>query len=515
MDHPPGDVRQPIRPPLRVVIAGGGTAGWMTAAALAGMLGPRFADVRLVESDEIGTVGVGEATLPHMRDFNDAVGIIESDMMRRTAATFKLGIEFVDWGSLGSSYIHPFGAFGRPLGGVAFHDQWLRARAGGHTRPLGDYSFAIAAARAGKFDFPDPDKTAAASTFDYAYHFDAGLYAAYLRSWSERRGVRRTEGRITEVLTDGETGAITALRLADGELVEGDLFVDCSGFRALLIGEAMGAEFEEWSRWLPCDRAWAAPTAKLVPLPPYTRATARRAGWQWRIPLQHRTGNGHIFSSAFVSEQDAADELMADLGTTLADPRLLRFTAGRRPSSWRRNCVAIGLSSGFLEPLESTSIYLIQAAITALVRLFPERTVDPALADAFNRVMDTQYARIRDFLILHYHLNDRDDGELWRHCRAMDVPDSLADKMELFRHRGFVQEYKDGLFTPPSWLAVYLGQGLVPTGHHPRADLMPAPTLAADLDDLHRRIERGVAAMPAHDRSIEDYCAISPALQAA
>ena len=500
------------RTPLNVVIVGGGTAGWMTAAALAGMLGPSVAHVRLLESDEIGTVGVGEATLPHMREFNDAVGIIEADMMRRTNATFKLGIEFVDWGYRGSSYIHPFGAFGRPLGGVAFHHQWLRARAAGRAEPLADYSFAIAAARAGRFDTPDPDPSAAASTFDYAYHFDASLYARYLRTFCERRGVKRTEGRVVDVALDGEDGRIRAVTLASGEVIEGDLFVDCSGFRALLIEGALGAEYDDWTRWLPCDRAWAVPSGKLDVIPPFTRATARGAGWQWRIPLQHRTGNGYIFGSAFIGENAAADALTASLGEDrLADPRLLRFKAGRRRASWRRNCVAVGLASGFLEPLESTSIYLIQAAAMALVRLFPEREVDPALADAFNREMDVQYARIRDFLILHYHLNDRDDGELWRHCRNMEVPDSLAEKLALFRHSGFVQAYKDGLFTPPSWLSVYHGQGLEPASYQPRAALMPMDALSGELDDLLRRIRSGVAAMPSHDRFIADYCAAAPA----
>ena len=500
------------RAPLNVVIVGGGTAGWMTAAALAGMLGPRIAHVRLVESDEIGTVGVGEATLPHMRDFNDAVGIIEADMMRRTDATFKLGIEFVNWGRRGSRYIHPFGAFGRPLGGVAFHHQWLRARVAGLPQASGelaDYSFAIALANAGRFDFPDTDKSAAGSTFDYAYHFDASLYAQYLRAFSERRGVVRTEGRVVDVALDGEDGRIRSVTLASGEMVEGDLFVDCSGFRALLIEGALGADYEDWSRWPPCDRAWAAPSAKLDVIPPYTRSTAREAGWQWRIPLQHRTGNGYIFASAFIGEGEAADALTASLGDDrLADPRLLRFRAGRRRASWRRTCVAVGLASGFLEPLESTSIYLIQAAVMALVRLFPGPQVDPALADEFNRDMDVQYARIRDFLILHYHLNERDDGDdLWRHCRDTPPPDSLAERMALFGHSGFVPEYKDGLFTPPSWLSVYLGQGLEPAGHQPRAALMPIDMLTSELDDLRARIRSGVAAMPPHDQFIADYCA--------
>lgn len=500
----------PSLAPLRVVIAGGGTAGWMTAAGLLGVLGPRVADVRLIESDEIGTVGVGEATLPHMRQFNQAVGIVEADMMRRTHATFKLGIEFVGWGA--QPYIHPFGAYGRPLGGVPFHQQHARARAAGHAHPLADYSFAVAAARAGRFDVPADDPELLQSTYDYAYHFDAGLYAAFLRAFCERRGAVRTEGRIVDVRLDGETGHIAALTLASGEVVEGDLFVDCSGFRALLIGDALDAPWEDWSRWLPCDRAFAVPSARMPDLPPTTRATAREAGWQWCIPLQHRTGNGHIFSTAFIDEARAAELLMANLPTAAeGEPRLLRFQAGRRTASWTRNCVAVGLASGFLEPLESTSIYLIQAAVMTLVGLFPQAQVDPALAAEFNRQMDVQYLRIRDFLILHYHRQDRDDGEMWRHCRAMAVPDSLAETIELYRARGLVPAYNDGLFTSPSWLSVLGGQSVAPRAWSPRAEGLPLPELLSELDELRARTEAGVAAMPSHARFVEDYCPSIPA----
>ena len=501
------------RTPLRVVIAGGGTAGWMTAAGLLGVLGTRVCDVRLIESDEIGTVGVGEATLPHMRAFNEAVGIVEADMMRRTQATFKLGIAFVGWGA--EPYFHPFGAYGKPLGGTPFHHQWTRARRAGFGRPLADYSMAVAAARANRFDFPSSDRDAAAATFDYAYHFDAGLYAAFLRSFCERRGAVRTEGRIVDVALDGGTGAIASLTLASGEIVEGDLFVDCSGFRALLIGDAMHAAWEDWSRWLPCDRALAVPSEPMDDIPPFTRATAREAGWQWCIPLQHRTGNGHIYSSAFTDEARAVEMLMANLpGPALGDPRPLKFQAGRRLGAWTRNCVAVGLAGGFLEPLESTSIYLIQAAVTSLIKLFPERGIDPALASEFNRSMDVEYARIRDFLILHYHANAGQDGEMWRHCRAMAVPDSLAETIALFRARGHVPSYKDGLFTPPSWLSVLVGQGIAPRAYQPRADALPHAELAAGLDGIAARIAAAVSAMPAHGRMLADYCP-APAATAA
>jgi len=490
--------------PLNIVVVGGGTAGWMTAAGLAGMLKPGICTVRLIESDAIGIVGVGEATLPQMRDFNTAIGIIESDLMRRTNASFKLGIEFVDWGFRGSRYIHPFGEHGRPIGGASFHQQWLRA-----CRPgtLDDYSYAVVAARENRFDWPSADRGTIESTYDYAYHLDASLYAAYLRGFAERRRATRTEGRIIAVERHGSSGDIAALLLESGERVSGDLFVDCSGFRALVIGETLDEAWEDWSKWLPCDRALAVPCARSDAFTPYTRSTAREAGWQWRIPLQHRTGNGYVYASAFTDETQAADLLMANLdGAALADPRPLRFRAGRRRHGWSRNCIAVGLSSGFLEPLESTSIYLIQAAIQNLVGLLPRRQIDPALADEFNRRMDLEYERIRDFLILHYAATSRDDAELWRYTANMAVPDSLSEKISLFRHRGQVPQYRDGLFSPPSWLSVFLGQGIVPATHDRLADLMPLDRVAAELAALRSDIARRVAAMPTHALSIEDYC---------
>jgi tryptophan 7-halogenase len=506
---------EPESGPLRVVIVGGGTAGWMAAAALAGALRPGLCEVHLVESDEIGTVGVGEATLPHMRAFNDAVGIVEADMMRRTGATFKLGIEFVDWGRIGARYFHPFGAYGRALGGVGFQHQWLRARQTGDDTPIADYSFAVLAALGDRFDFPDSDQDSPSSTFDYAYHFDASAYAAYLRRFSDRRGVRRTEGRVDAVHRDPATGDLAAVTLAGGERIEGDFFIDCSGFRSLLLGEALGAAWEDWSRWLPCDRAWAVPCESEGPLHPYTRATARTAGWQWRIPLQHRTGNGHIFASSFIDEGRAAEVLMRTLpGRALGEPRLLRFGAGRRLQAWTRNCLGVGLAGGFLEPLESTSIYLIQTAIQAFLKLLPGRRTDPALAAEFNRLMDAEYLRIRDFLILHYHAQARDDGELWRHCRAMAVPDSLTETIELFRHRGHVPKPSEGLFSPPSWISVLMGQGEMPARYHPMADAYPLDELRTVLDRLRRRTRAAAGAMSSHAEFVEDYCA-APAPAAA
>ena len=490
---------------MRVVILGGGTAGWMTAAALASLLPRGRCELRLVESEAIGTVGVGEATLPQMRAFNDAIGVIEADMIRRTNATFKLGIEFVDWGFEGSSYIHPFGAHGRPIGGAPFHHHWQRAAQAGDAGPLGDYSFAIKAARERRFDFPEQDPSSIRSTFDYAYHFDAGLYAAFLRDFAERRGVVRTEGKFVDVLQNAETGLVEGVRMESGEVVTGDLFVDCTGFRSAIAGQVLSVPWEDWSHWLPCDRAWAVQSERMEDIPPYTKSIAHAAGWQWQIPLQHRTGNGMIYSSAFMDDDSARDLLMANLpNQPLIEPRNLSFTPGRRTGSWAKNCVAVGLASGFLEPLESTSIYLIQVAAMNLVALFPERADDAVLASEFNRRMDVEYDRIRDFLILHYHANRRDEP-MWRYCREMPVPDSLAEKIEAFRHRGSVPRYGEGLFSPPSWVSVLFGQGLTPEAVHPLANALPADELAKRLAAIRAQIAEGVSAMPRHDEFVTDY----------
>ena len=493
--------------PLDIVIVGGGTAGWMAASALVGALKPGIVAVRLVESDEIATVGVGEATLPQMKEFNDYVGIIEPDMMRATNGTFKLGIEFRDWGFKGSSYVHPFGAHGKSMHGAAFHHHWLRTRQAGHDVDIEKSSYAIVAARGNRFEFPAEDASAINATYAYAYHFDASLYARYLRGFAEARGLRRIEGRIVDVTRDGLSGDIASVTLASGEVVAGDFFIDCSGFRSLLMGQTLGVGFEEWGQWLPCDRALAVPCARSEDFSPYTRSTAREAGWQWRIPLQHRTGNGYVYSSNFIGDDEAASVLMANLdGEALGEPRPIRFKSGRRTTSWQNNCIGVGLASGFLEPLESTSIYLIQIAITNLIRLFPDRQIEPRLRDEFNRLVDVEYERVRDFLILHYHLNARTDAEIWRHCREMEVPDSLKARMEMFAHRGHIDAYKDGLFAPPSWLSVYLGQGLAPNAYDRLADNLT-------LDDTLQRIERDqaaiarrVEAMPQHADFVADYC---------
>jgi len=497
---------------MRVLIVGGGTSGWMTAAALARVLPPGIVRIRLIESEEIGTVGVGEATVPHIRYFNAKLGLDEADFMARTRATFKLGIEFRNWGRRGDAYIHPFGVFGEDIAGVPFHHHWVRARQAEQTGPVEDYSVPILAARRGRFAHPAEDLSSPLSTYSYAYQFDAGRYAAYLRAWSEARGVQRTEGRIEDVKLNGETGFVESVKLAGGERVEADLFIDCSGFRGLLIEQALQAGFDDWSHWLPCDRAWAAPCAADGPLTPYTRATAHDAGWFWRIPLQHRVGNGHVFSSAHCGDEEALDALVGQLESPPSmEPKLLKFRAGKRRKQWSRNVVAIGLSSGFLEPLESTSIHLIQLAAGYLIDLFPDRDFDPMNEIEFNRIMALEYERIRDFLILHYHATERTDTPFWNDCRTMQVPDSLAYRIELFRERGLVPPYREGMFLDASWLAVYLGQRVIPRQYDPSSDRVPDAELARKLAGLRETCRRAAESLPPHEDFLRRLGAAPPA----
>ncbi|WP_425569728.1 tryptophan halogenase family protein [Sphingomonas daechungensis] len=495
------------QPSLDVVIVGGGTAGWMTASALTKLL-PGRCHVHLVESEEIGIVGVGEATLPHIRGFNERLGIDEAEFMARTRATFKLGIEFENWGKIGDSYIHPFGTFGRAQGDIGFHQYWLRMVHEGRTvEDLEQYSLGCMIARLGKFDLPSSDPAQIASTFNYAYQFDATLFAPFLRQIAESLGAQRTEGRIVDAEIDGETGNITAIRLANGERITGDLFVDCSGFASLLIGKTLNEPFQDWSKWLPCDRAVAMPCKTETAVTPYTSAIAMDAGWRWRIPLQHRTGNGYVHASGFTDEQTAIDALVASVeGEPIADPRVLRFRAGRRERSWVGNCVSVGLASGFLEPLESTSIYLIQAAITALIELFPEKQIAPSDRDEFNRLIDLEYDRIRDFLILHYHATERSDTPFWDYVRTMPIPDSLAEKLDLFRRRGRVVKYREGVFLEASWIAVYLGQRVIPQGHDMRVNGPDPESLAAGMEKLRAEVLHAAQTMPNHIDMIGRYC---------
>ena len=483
-----------------VIIVGGGTAGWMAAAGLACKL-QKQCKIRVVESAEIGIVGVGEATVPHIRYFNATLGIDEADFMRKTHATFKLGIEFRNWARIGDSYIHPFGEFGRRLNGVDFHHYWLKLRALGEEQENGifDCSLPVVASKLGRFSPPVPDNSVM-STFGYAYHFDATLYAPYLRAYAERRGVVRTEGKIVDVSLRAEDGFVESLTLESGERIAADLFIDCSGFRGLLIEQALKAGYEDWTHWLPCDRAVAAPCETVETSVPYTRSTAHDAGWQWRIPLQHRVGNGYVYCSRFVSDEDAAATLTSNLeGRILAEPRFLRFTTGKRKKAWAKNCVAMGLAGGFLEPLESTSIYLVQAAITTLIELFPDKGFSPDDIDEFNRVMDFEYERVRDFLILHYRATERDDAPLWNHVRTMPIPQSLEYKMKLFRDRGYVVKYKDGMFLDRSWQAVYLGQGVVPGHHDPLVETLDTDEIRRYVRSTKETVRRAAEMMPMHD----------------
>jgi tryptophan halogenase len=499
-------------PVRNIVIVGGGTAGWMAAAAFARFLGPGYA-IRLIESDEIGTVGVGEATIPQLRLFNAGLGIDEDEFVRETQGTFKLGIEFHGWRREGHIYIHAFGSIGRSLGLIPFHHYWLRHRAEGGTSSLWDYAPAARAAARNAFGRFQDRPLAPPSGVAHAFHFDAGLYAAYLRRYAEARGARRTQGRVEAVAPLDASGNIAALTLAGGERVEGDFFIDCSGFRGLLIEGALGSGYEDWSHLLPCDRALAVPSAKTAPLVPVTRSTAREAGWQWRIPLQHRTGNGLVYSSAHMSDDSAAATLLANLdGAALADPRPLRFTTGKRLAAWKGNCVALGLAGGFMEPLESTSIHLVQSGIARLLQLFPHRGIAPADASEYNRQTDEEWLAIRDFLILHYHANAR-DGAFWADCRDIALPDSLAEKIDLFRASGRIFRRGAELFTEVGWLQVMTGQGITPADFHPLAAQV-TPAQLGEFMDLNRRHAAQVAdAMPDHAEFIARHCA-APAVGA-
>ena len=480
----------------RVVIVGGGTAGWMAAAAAARFLDDGQRTITLIESDAIGTVGVGEATIPPIRGFNALLGIDEAVFLRATGGTPKLGIEFVGWTDGTDRYIHPFGTHGRDIEGLNFHQLWLKLRHEAGIGGIDDYSMAAVAARGRRFAPPSPDPRSPLSGLEYAYHFDAGLYAGYLRGRAEAQGAKRIEGRIVGVEQD-ERGHVNAVRLEGDRRVEGDLFIDCSGFRSLLLGETMGVGFEDWSHWLPCDRAIAVPTERSAPLLPYTRATAHGAGWQWRIPLQHRTGNGHVYASGFTGDDEAERVLMAHLESKpTAEPRRLSFRAGRRTRMWAGNVVALGLAGGFLEPLESTSIHLIQAGISKLFGLFPDKRFTDVERDEYNRLMGDQYTSIRDFIILHYAATTRDDTPFWRHVRTMALPDTLNRKIALFREKGRIFRYDDELFAVPSWVAVMLGQGIMPDGYDPVVDALDAGKVAGALRQMRASYADMAAQMP-------------------
>ena len=487
-----------------IVIVGGGTAGWMAASSLSKILHSNY-KIRLVESDEISTVGVGESTIPMISLFNKILGINEDEFMRETKATFKLGIEFVDWGKLGDSYMHGFGKFGQDLWTVDFAQYWQKMHQAGKAPDLEQYSINRMASKAGKFmRATNQHGNSPLADIVHAFHLDAGLYARYLRGYAEAHGVQRTEGKVTDVIVRDADGHIEAVVMENGERIAGELFLDCTGFRGLLIEQTLKTGFEDWSHWLPCDRAYAVPCELGPELLPYTRATARPAGWQWRIGLQHRTGNGHVFSSKYMSDDEAASILMSSLdGKALAEPKLLRFTAGKRKQVWNKNVVAIGLSSGFLEPLESTSIHLIQSTVARLVTFFPDAGFNQVEIDEFNRQCDFEVERIRDFLILHYHATERNDTPFWDYCRTMDVPDTLRRKMELYRSHGRIVRENMELFAEVGWLQVLHGQGIKADGYHPLVDLLGEQEVGNYLEEVSGVIRACVNGMPTHAAFID------------
>lgn len=490
-----------------IVIVGGGTAGWMTAAALGQVLRNSGIKITLVESEMIGTVGVGEATIPAIRQFNSVLGLNEDEFVRETGGTFKLGIQFVDWYKKNHSYYHPFGNIGTRIESIAFQHYWQRLFNLGKTFPLENFSLNIQACELNKFTRPLNLPNSPLSEITYAFHFDAGLYARYLRKYAERNGVLRIEGLIDGVNINAQNGFVENVHLSSGELIAGDLFIDCSGFRGLLIGQWLGTAYEDWSNFLPCDSAAAVASSRLDPLPPYTRATAKEAGWQWRIPLQHRTGNGYVYSSKHISDERAIETLKKGIdGELLGEPRILRFKAGRREQMWNKNCVAIGLSSGFLEPLESTSIHLVQGAISRLLDLFPTKECHPTIVDKFNTQLAYEYESIRDFLILHYVATQRDDSEFWNYCKQMEIPKALTSKIELYRHSGRVYRDDYESFGGLSWLAVMTGQGISTQAYNPVADQIPEELLVRRMESIRRVIDSSCQSMPYHGDFINANC---------
>ncbi|WP_426337342.1 tryptophan halogenase family protein [Pseudoduganella sp. R-31] len=491
-------LRRPVR---RVVIAGGGTAGWMVAAAISRNLG-KVLDIKLVESDEIGTVGVGEATIPSLLNFHRLLEINEQEFMAATRATFKLGISFESWRNVHEDYIHSFGVTGTDHWTAGFNHFWRKGRERKLAGDYGDYCIELKAAQLNRFGHLPREG------INYAYHLDAGAYARFLRKYSEGYGAQRIEGKIARVHTDGAIGHITALQLDSGAMLEGDLFIDCTGFRALLIGETLGAALEDWSQWLHNDSAIAVQTSSTGAAVPYTRAIAHEWGWQWRIPLQHRVGNGIVYSSKFADDDTARAKLMSNIvGEQLVQPRLIRFKPGQRRKVWSKNCIAIGLAGGFLEPLESTSIHLIQRSVVRLLQMFPSAGIFQSEVDEYNKQAWDEIAHIRDFIILHYKATNRRDAPFWRHCAEMEVPPSLQQRIDMFRDTGRVFRLSNELFAENSWVQVMLGQGIMPLQHHPSADLMGDAELSYFLDSIRNNVARTVAQLPPHQQYVENYCA--------
>lgn len=484
----------------RIVIAGGGTAGWMAAAAIARTMG-RSVELTLVESDAIGTIGVGESTIPPLVTFNRLLGINEADFMRATQATFKLGILFDNWKEPGHRYFHSFGSTGKDHWSAGFQHFWLYGREKGHQRPYDDYCLELVAALEGKFAHLPDDR------MNYAYQLDSGLYAKFLRTMAEVDGTKRIEGKIAEVQLDGESGNIAALLLDSGTRIEGDLFLDCTGFRALLIDQALHAGFDDWTHYLPCDSAIAIQTENVGPAVPYTRAIAHGEGWQWRIPLQHRTGNGLVYCSRYLDRDAALERLLGNIeGRTLVQPNFLRFAAGARRTQWHRNCIAIGLSGGFMEPLESTAIHLIQRAVLRFIRMMPLGDISERDIAEFNEQQHTDMLQIRDFLVLHYKATERKDTAFWRYSASMEIPDTLAQKIELFRETARVFRKNEELFAENSWIQVMMGQGIMPRSYHPIAEKLRDDELERLLATLSDNVRRSVSSLPQHEAYVAQYC---------
>ncbi|WP_041522140.1 tryptophan halogenase family protein [Gilvimarinus agarilyticus] len=491
----------------KVLIVGGGTAGWMAAAAMARVLKNQYCEIQLIESDSIGTVGVGEATIPQIQLFNQMLGLDENEFLRKTFGTFKLGIQFDNWGQIGERYIHAFGGVGKDMEGVSFYHYWLKMFQLGEAPGLDQFTLNCLAAQQGRFMRPVDAGNSPLSDIAYAFHFDATLYAMFLRDYAIERGVQRREGKIIDVSLNNDNGFIESVALEDGDCLDADFFIDCSGFRGVLIDQALNTGYEDWSQWLPCDRAVAVPCSKVSEPTPFTRATAHKAGWQWRIPLQHRTGNGHVYCSQYISDDEATGTLLNNLdGEPLADPKLLRFTTGKRKHFWNKNCVALGLAGGFMEPLESTSIHLVQSGIAKLMSLFPNRNFDQEDIDEYNRQVDFEYDRIRDFLIAHYCITRRDDSDFWNYCRTMPIPETLQQKIAQFKKNGRIFRTNEELFNDLSWLEVMHGQGLRPRAYHPIVDTLSKDEIARRLDSIREVVQRSVEYMPTHQAFINDNC---------
>ena len=484
----------------KVVIAGGGTAGWMAAAAFSKLMGKNL-DVVLVESDDIGTVGVGEATIPTLHLFHRLLGLKEQDVMAATNATFKLGIQFENWHDVNKDYLHSFGFLGKDCWACGFQHFWVKGMQQNIVSEIGDYCTEHLAARQGRFAvLPNQD-------YNHAYHMDASLYAKFLRKFAEQHGMTRIEGKIADVLQHDDSGEIKALQLENGEVIEGDLFIDCTGFRALLIEQTLNTGFDDWSHWLPCDSAIAVQTEAVQQPIPYTRSIAHESGWQWRIPLQTRTGNGMVFCSKYISDADATELLLNNIeGKPINQPRVIKFKTGTRRQHWNKNCVAVGLSSGFLEPLESTSIHLIQRSIVRLLQLFPSNGIIQADVDEFNQQTKIEMDNIRDFIILHYKVTDREDSRFWRYCKNMPIPASLQHRIDMFSQSGKVYKYGNELFGESSWIQVMMGQGLMPKEYHPIVDLMEPAELQSFLNNIKATVKRKVDSLPAHNDFVQHYC---------